>query len=148
MVVLIPPIWWGIGHDGCLLSVVLRGLQSTWLVSKPLWGLVWQNRCCYWVWWRYLQELAVDIDDLSVLRWGQLRNQHAPSTVEMKTIPNLLLYEIITRMDCLQHMVEIKLAIKKVNSSRAPGLDGIPAELLKTGSENRLQVMHNFFIKS
>ena len=61
---------------GCLSSVVLFSLQRPRLVSKPLWGLVWQNRCHHWVWWRYLLELAVDIDDLPVLHWGQLRNQN------------------------------------------------------------------------
>ena len=81
-----------IGHDGCLSSVVLWRLERSRLVSRPLWGLVWQNRCCHWVWWRDLPELAMNIDGLPALHWGQERNQRTTElSNQLSLIPRWVL---------------------------------------------------------
>ena len=67
------------------------------------------------------------------------------STVEIETIQNLHLSEILRKVDQWPCMDEIRLYIKQINSGKAPGLDGIPVKQLKTGSENMHWPIHNFF---
>ena len=85
----------GIGRDEYLSSVVLWRLQRPRLVCKPLLGLLWKNRCRHWVWWRYLLKLAVIIDDLSVLHWGKLWNQHTPElSLQFSYLPQWMLLTV------------------------------------------------------
>ena len=58
-------------------------------------------------------------------------------------LENLPQCETKFEIDQLPTDVEIELAIKQINTGRAPGLDGLPVELLKVKSENlKHSVLH------
>lgn len=44
--------------------------------------------------------------------------------------------------------LEAQLAIEKLNSSEAVGMDGVPAELLRHGGEEVINEIHRLLVKS
>ena len=71
-----------------------------------------------------------------------------PSVVDENVIESLPQCDIILRMDRLPTLDEVKLAIKQINSGKAPGLDGLPVELLKVGSEKVTKAILDLITKS
>ena len=51
-------------------------------------------------------------------------------------------------MDLTPIIDEVRIALKQINYVKAPGLDGIPVELLQHGGENKLSSIHNMFTLS
>ena len=58
------------------------------------------------------------------------------SEIDMSIIDSLPQRQIIYRLERSSSLEEVRIAIKQVSSGKAPGVDGIPVELLKVGSEN------------
>ena len=54
-----------------------------------------------------------------------------PSVVSADVLQSLPQQETKYEMDHLPTFTEFEMAIKQINSGRAPGLDGLPVELLK-----------------
>ena len=52
------------------------------------------------------------------------------------------------QMDRIPSLNEVKLAIKQINTNKAPGIDGLPVELLMVGSENVTNAVFDLIIKS
>lgn len=67
------------------------------------------------------------------------------STVDDTVIDNLPQNEFLNQMSILPTHQEVKLAIKQINIGKAPGLDGIPVELLHFDGETVLLQVFNLF---
>ena len=59
-----------------------------------------------------------------------------PSAVDETVIYNFPQSELLYQMSIKPTLDEIKLTIKQINTGKAPGLDGIPVELLHFGGDN------------
>lgn len=66
-----------------------------------------------------------------------------PSVVNDAAIDSLPQHDINHLMDLTPTIDEVRLSLKQLNSGKAPGLDGIPTELLQHGGENILSAIHN-----
>ena len=71
-----------------------------------------------------------------------------PSVVDNEVIDNLLQEDILTHMDNPPSLDEVKDVIKQINTGKAPGLDGIPVELLRHGGDSVASAIHNFITLS
>ena len=71
-------------------------------------------------------------------RWEEhftdLFDHHSP--VDYNVLESLPQRETAHRMDRHPTLEEVREAIQQINSDKAPGVDGIPIELLKIGSPN------------
>lgn len=67
---------------------------------------------------------------------------HNPSTIDETVINDLPQREIIDSMMSLPTLAEIKSTIKEVNTGKAPGLDGIPVEILLHGGDKISAEIH------
>ena len=68
-----------------------------------------------------------------------------PSEVNFSVIDSLPQYDITHLMNLTPTIDEVRIALKQINSGKAPGLDGIPVELLQHGGENILSSIHSMF---
>ena len=71
-----------------------------------------------------------------------------PSVVDETVIDSLPQRDLLHRMDRIPSLDEVKSSIKQINSGKAPGLDGIPVELLKIGGENLASAVLRLIITS
>ena len=88
------------------------------------------------------------------VRLTQRWNEHFPnlffnpSVVNDSIIKNLPLWDTPHQMDRLPTRNEVDLAIKQINTGKAPGFDGIPVELLRNRGGNIVSAIHNFITDS
>uniref|UniRef100_A0A0L8G3A6 Reverse transcriptase domain-containing protein n=1 Tax=Octopus bimaculoides TaxID=37653 RepID=A0A0L8G3A6_OCTBM len=68
---------------------------------------------------------------------------HNPSLVNMDVINNIPQRVIMQHMDDAPSIEEVKLSIRKLRSNKAPGLDGIPAEILKASRDHISSEIHS-----
>ena len=73
---------------------------------------------------------------------------HNPSSVDDAVLDSIPQLEIRHQLSRLPTLDEVELTVKQINTRKAPGLDGIPVELLQTGSNNILRVVHDLIVKS
>ena len=71
-----------------------------------------------------------------------------PSDVDNDVIDSLPQSELFDEMAARPTLDEVKKAIKEVNTGKAPGLDGIPVELLRFGGENVASAIWNLILLS
>ena len=69
---------------------------------------------------------------------------HNPSTVNMDAVDSLPQRDVCQDIDTEPTIEETLHAIKQINSRKAPGLDGIPVEILKSGGSNLQTAIHGF----
>ena len=66
----------------------------------------------------------------------------SPSAInQIEKLPTLF------ELDAIPTKVELSEAIKAISSGKAPGLDGIPAEIFKCGGEKLLDILHRLLCK-
>ena len=75
-----------------------------------------------------------------VEHYSELLNR--PSTVNMDIINNLPQRPIVMELSNNPTRDEIVSAIKKLNSGKAPDINGFTAEILKSGGENMISMLH------
>ena len=79
-------------------------------------------------------------------RWEEhlqeLLNQDNP--VDQSIADQLLLLPIISELDTIPSIEEISAAANNLKNNRAPGPDGIPAEIFKYGGNLLLRRLHSF----
>ena len=92
-------------------------------------------------------ELIKDAEGI-MLRWTEHFRDlfHNPSTIDVTVINGLPQHDIIGEMMNPPTLDEIKSAIKEVNTGKAPGLDGIPIELLRHGGEKITAEIHKLIL--
>ena len=66
-----------------------------------------------------------------------------PSTIDAVALNQLMQQPFIDELDASFTLDEIKKAISQLNTSRASGKDGIPAEIYKAASPNTLETFHH-----
>ena len=71
---------------------------------------------------------------------------HNPSVVDEDVIRSLPQRDLIPEMSILPTVAEVNSALKKINTGRAPGLDGIPVEVLVNGGEKILLEIHKMIV--
>ena len=71
---------------------------------------------------------------------------HNPSDIDQDVINGLPQHEIINEMNIPPDLEEVKATIKEINTGKAPGLDGIPVELLLHGGEQIASVIHSLIL--
>ena len=71
-----------------------------------------------------------------------------PSVVDEDIINGLPLSEIIDEMMFKPTLDDIKKTIKEVNTGKAPGLDGIPVEILRSGGDNIAAAIHTLILEA
>ena len=69
-----------------------------------------------------------------------------PSTSDESIINGLPQKEILTEMMTNPTFDEVKSTIEEVNIGKAPGLDGIPVELLRCGGDNNAKAVYIFIL--
>ena len=83
-----------------------------------------------------------------IVRWTQHYTDlfDNPSTVDEAVINGLPQEDILVEMMTDPDADEIKSTIKAVNTGKAPGLDGIPVELLRYGGDNLAIAIHTIIL--
>ena len=69
-----------------------------------------------------------------------------PSVFNEDVISGLQQKEILVEMMLVQSLAGVKSAIDKVKRGKAPGLDGIPAELLQSSGDNVTSTIHKLIL--
>lgn len=79
-------------------------------------------------------------------RWGEHFSNlfHNPSVVDNSVIESLNQNEILYHMGDVPSLEEVSKSIASINTGKAPGLDGLPVELLTCGGENVAKAIHKF----
>ena len=93
-------------------------------------------------------EVLIKDTDGIMARWTEHFKDlfYNPSVVDEDIINGLPQREIIAEMMTIPDLEEIKTTIRKVNTGKAPGLDGIPVELLRFGGDNLAAAVHTFIL--
>ena len=73
---------------------------------------------------------------------------HNPSIVDSEAVDSIPQQTVCYELDAEPSLEETMLAIKQINSKKAPGLDGIPIELLKHGGTNLLTAIHALIVSA
>ena len=73
---------------------------------------------------------------------------HNPSVVDSEAVDSIPQQTVCYELDAEPSLEETMLAIKQINSKKAPGLDGIPIELLKHGGTNLLTAIHALIVSA
>ena len=69
-----------------------------------------------------------------------------PSATDESVINGLPQKQILTKMMTDPTFDEVKSTIEEVNTGKAPGLDGIPVELLRCGGDNIATAVYTFIL--
>ena len=85
-----------------------------------------------------------------MLRWQEHFKDlfHNPSLIDEEVLESIPQTEIKHALDTPPNLAEVELVVKQINSRKAPGIDGIPVEMLQTGSKSVLRVVHELIVKS
>ena len=77
-------------------------------------------------------------------RWAEYFSNllNLPSTIDPVALNQIPQQPIMDELDALPTLDEIKKAISQLNTNRASGKDGIPAEIYKAASPNTLESFH------
>ncbi|XP_036362886.1 uncharacterized protein LOC118765245 [Octopus sinensis] len=65
----------------------------------------------------------------------------------MDIINNILQREIVQHMNDIPPIEEVNLALCKLRSGKAPGLNGIPVEILKAGGDHSSSEIHSMITR-
>lgn len=84
------------------------------------------------------------IQDRWVEHYSELLNR--PSTVDRNIIDQVEQLPNIEEMDCDPTRNEVADAVKKLNSGKSPGLDGLTSEILKSGGEKMTDLLHEIIL--
>ena len=76
-----------------------------------------------------------------VEHYSELLNR--PSSVDMDTVNLVEQLPIVQELEDMPTLSEVSDAIKKLNSGKSPGLDGIPAEILKACGNRMAELVHD-----
>ncbi|XP_047490690.1 uncharacterized protein LOC125040189 [Penaeus chinensis] len=81
-------------------------------------------------------------------RWKEHFSQllNRPSSVDQSVLDQIPQRPVIEEFDNVPSMEEVQKAIRQMSSGKAPGRDGIPAEVYKALSNEALQVFHSVLI--
>jgi len=71
-----------------------------------------------------------------------------PSVVDFEVIDNLRQVDLKHNMDDVPTLEEVNKSIMSINKGKAPGFDGLPAELLAYGGVNVAKAIHKFIKQS
>ena len=85
-----------------------------------------------------------------MLRWQQhfkdlFHNPLSVRDIVIDSIPHLETRHHLNRLPTLE---EVEPAVNQINTRKATGLDGIPVEMLQTGSRNILHTVYDFIVTS
>ena len=85
-----------------------------------------------------------------MLRWQQHFKDlfHNPSSVRDIVIDSIPQLETRHHLNRLPTLEEVEPAVNQINTRKATGLDGIPVEMLQTGSRNILHIVYDFIVTS
>ena len=83
-------------------------------------------------------------------RWQEYSKDlfHNPSSVSdivIDSIPQLETWQHLNRLSTPE---EVERAVNQINTRTAPGVDGIPFELVQTGNKNILHAVYDFIVIS
>ncbi len=80
-------------------------------------------------------------------RWAEHFNSllNCPSTMSQDAIDDIPQRPIIEDLDLPPTLDEVGKAVKQASSGKAPGADGIPAEIFKHGGSHMLHKLHSLF---
>lgn len=67
-------------------------------------------------------------------------------SVKDSSIENIEQQQVKHELDNPPFLEEVKMAVKQIKSRKAPGIDGIPAEVYKQGGDQLLETLTNLFI--
>ena len=89
-------------------------------------------------------ELLSTMEDISG-RWQEHFNEllNRDSNVNLETLANIPQKPIVNEMAAKPTLEEVKSAIKKLNLGKAPGKDGLPAEIFVHGGDHLALIMHH-----
>jgi hypothetical protein len=71
---------------------------------------------------------------------------HNPSVVDQTVIESLPQFDVVTEMDDAPSIEEVTTSLKQMNTGKAPGLDGIPTEVLMCGGEKIEQALLDIYL--
>ena len=94
--------------------------------------------------------LEIFTDSKSIIaRWGEYFQKllNVPGDMEPEVPENIQKHSANTALDEKPTMDEMVRAIKGLNDGKAPGGDGIPAEVWKYGGANLSNRLHRWIIK-
>ncbi|MEE8289810.1 MAG: reverse transcriptase family protein, partial [Nitrosomonadaceae bacterium] len=93
---------------------------------------------------RTLYKDVTSIQTRWVEHYSELLNR--PSTVNMDVVNKIPQRPIINAMSADPSFGEVAAAVKKLNSGKAPDMNGLTAELLKSGGEAMITMLHTLML--